>query len=84
MRSLTACVGGSLLNPPARRTGQFQAYGATRGRSIALGYVTAEEPGLPRSWYESGHYEIELARERHAARVSLQPMYDPKSERPQS
>jgi 4-methylaminobutanoate oxidase (formaldehyde-forming) len=60
------------------------AYGHTLGRSVALGYVTAEEPGLPRSWYETGRYEIELACERYAARASLQPMYDPKSERPKS
>jgi 4-methylaminobutanoate oxidase (formaldehyde-forming) len=60
------------------------AYGHTLGRSVALGYVTAEEPGLPRSWYETGHYEIELACERYPARASLQPMYDPKSERPKS
>ena len=60
------------------------AHGHTLGRSVALGYVTAPEPGLPRSWYESGRYEIELASERHSARASLQPMYDPKSERPKS
>jgi 4-methylaminobutanoate oxidase (formaldehyde-forming) len=60
------------------------AYGHTLGRSVALGYVTAPEPGLPRSWYETGRYEIELASERHTARPSLQPMYDPKSERPKS
>ncbi len=60
------------------------AYGHTLGRSVALGYVTAEEPGMPRSWFETGSYEIELACERYAARASLQPMYDPKSERPKS
>jgi glycine cleavage system aminomethyltransferase T len=60
------------------------AYGHTLGRSVALGYVTAPEPGLSRSWYEAGDYEIELASERFRARASLQPMYDPKSERPKS
>lgn len=60
------------------------AYGHTLGRSVALGYVDAPEPGLPRSWYETGRYEIELASERYVARASLQPMYDPKSERPKS
>jgi 4-methylaminobutanoate oxidase (formaldehyde-forming) len=60
------------------------AYGHTLGRSVGLGYVTAPEAGLPRSWYETGRYEIELASRRYAARVSLQPMYDPKSERPKS
>ena len=60
------------------------AFGHTLGRSVALSYVTAPEPGLPRSWFESGHYEVELAGERYDARVSLRPMYDPKSERPKS
>jgi 4-methylaminobutanoate oxidase (formaldehyde-forming) len=59
-------------------------YGHTLGRSVALGYVEAPEPGLPRSWFETGHYEVELGCERHSARASLQPMYDPKSERPKS
>jgi 4-methylaminobutanoate oxidase (formaldehyde-forming) len=60
------------------------AYGHTLGRAVALGYVDAPEPGLPRSWYENGRYEVELATERHVARASLQPMYDPKSERPKN
>ena len=60
------------------------AYGHTLGRAVALGYVNAPEPGMPRSWYESGGYEIELGCERYTARASLQPMYDPKSERPKS
>jgi heterotetrameric sarcosine oxidase gamma subunit len=60
------------------------AYGHTLGRAVALGYVTAPEPGLPRSWYESGPYEVEFASARYSARVSLQPMYDPKSERVKS
>jgi glycine cleavage system aminomethyltransferase T len=60
------------------------AYGQTLGRSVGLGYVTAPEAGLPRSWFEIGRYEIELANRRYSARASLQPMYDPKSERPKS
>jgi glycine cleavage system aminomethyltransferase T len=47
------------------------AYGHSLGQSVAPGYVTAEEPGLARSWYEAAHYEIELACERYPARVSL-------------
>ncbi len=60
------------------------AYGHTLGRAVGLGYVTAPEAGLPRSWYENASYEIEVAGRRHPARASLQPMYDPKSERPKS
>jgi 4-methylaminobutanoate oxidase (formaldehyde-forming) len=49
-----------------------------------MGYVTAPAPDTPRSWFETGRYEIEVASERVAARASLRPMYDPKSERPKS
>ena len=42
------------------------------------------EPGLPRSWFESGSYEIEVASRRWPARASISPMYDPKSERPRA
>ena len=58
------------------------AYGHTLGRTVALGYVTAPEPGTPPSWYRSGSYEIEIAGERIPADASLRPMYDPASERP--
>jgi 4-methylaminobutanoate oxidase (formaldehyde-forming) len=60
------------------------AYGHTLGRSVALGYVTAPEDGMARAWFETGRYEIEVAGQRYAARASLRPMYDPKSERPKS
>lgn len=60
------------------------AYGHTLGRSVGLGYVEAPEAGAARSWFETGRYEIELASQLYAARASLQPMYDPKSERPKS
>jgi glycine cleavage system aminomethyltransferase T len=60
------------------------AYGHSLGRAVGLGYVEAPEAGLPRSWFETGQYEIEIASRRYAARASLQPMYDPKSERPKS
>lgn len=59
-------------------------YGHTLGRCVALGYVDAPSPGTPRSWFESGAYEIEIATERCSARASLRPLYDPKSERPKS
>lgn len=60
------------------------AYGHTLGRSVGLGYVTAPDADLSRAWFENGDYEIELASRRYAARASLRPMYDPKSERPKS
>jgi glycine cleavage system aminomethyltransferase T len=60
------------------------AYGHTLGRTVALGYVTAPEPGTPASWYRSGTYEIEIAGQRVPAEASLRPLYDPASQRPRS
>jgi 4-methylaminobutanoate oxidase (formaldehyde-forming) len=51
---------------------------------VALGYVTAPEPGTPASWYTAGAYEIEIAGERVPAGASLRPLYDPASERPRA
>ena len=60
------------------------AYGHTLGRTVALGYVTAPEPGTPASWYTAGSYEIEIAEQRVGADASLRPFYDPASRRPRS
>ena len=60
------------------------AYGHTLGRTVALGYVTAPEPGTPPSWYAAGEYKIEIAGERVPADASLRPRYDPASQRPRS
>ncbi|MDX6324448.1 MAG: hypothetical protein QOK15_802 [Nocardioidaceae bacterium] len=79
-----------LHEEPIFRDGQLvgrissAAYGHTLGGAVGLGYVTAPESGLPRSWFEGEDYEIEIATRRHRARASLQPMYDPKSERPRA
>ena len=59
-------------------------YGHTIGSCIALGYVNSPAVGTARSWFETGNYEIEIATERKAARASLRPFYNPKSERPKS
>ena len=56
------------------------AYGHTLGSAIGLGYVSAEA-GVSGDFVRSGSYEIEIARERFAARASLAPLYDPKGER---
>jgi 4-methylaminobutanoate oxidase (formaldehyde-forming) len=58
------------------------AYGHSLGGAVALGYVTAPEPGTPPSWYTAGAYEIEIAGQRVPADASLRPRYDPRSERP--
>lgn len=59
-------------------------YGHTLGGLVGLGWVEADSPGVPRSWFEAGEFEIEVATERLPAKASLRPMYDPTSERPKS
>ncbi len=56
------------------------AFGHTLGASVGLGYV---EPGqrVTRRFVKSGNWEIEIAGQRHAARASLRPLYDPRGER---
>jgi 4-methylaminobutanoate oxidase (formaldehyde-forming) len=56
------------------------AWGFRLGKSIGMGYVEAPA-GVSREWLEAGRWEVEVACERYAARVQLQPWYDPKSER---
>jgi 4-methylaminobutanoate oxidase (formaldehyde-forming) len=56
------------------------AWGFRLDKSIGMGYVEASA-GVSREWLESGRWEVEVACERHAARVQLAPWYDPKSER---
>jgi 4-methylaminobutanoate oxidase (formaldehyde-forming) len=45
-----------------------------------MGYVH-HDAGVTPEWLSSGHWEIEVAGVRHAARAQLQPWYDPKGER---
>jgi heterotetrameric sarcosine oxidase gamma subunit len=55
-------------------------FGHTIGRALGMGYVVhpaIAEPGFIRS----GHWEIEIAGERHAADASLAPFFDPRRER---
>jgi 4-methylaminobutanoate oxidase (formaldehyde-forming) len=56
------------------------AFGHTLGASVGLGYVEPDEP-VTRDYVASGEWEIEIAGQRHTARASLQPLYDPKGER---
>jgi 4-methylaminobutanoate oxidase (formaldehyde-forming) len=56
------------------------AWGFRLGKSIGMGYVEAPA-GVSREWLDAGHWQVEVACERHAARVQLQPWYDPKGER---
>jgi len=56
------------------------AWGHRIERSIGMGYVHCDA-GVTPDWLAAGRWEIEVAGVRHAARVQLQPWYDPKGER---
>ncbi len=56
------------------------AYGHTLGASVGLGYVESRERPTKR-YLEEGNWEIEIALERHSARASLRPLYDPQGKR---
>lgn len=56
-------------------------YGHTLGGSVALAWVQGPA-GCGRDWFTAGACQVEVAGERAAARVSLAPLYDPRSERP--
>ena len=54
-------------------------YGHFVDASLGMGYVADPSGITSRDWVLNGTYEIEVAAERVAARVSLEPFYDPKS-----
>ena len=56
------------------------AYGHSLGRALALGYVEWA-PGDRAADLEQSEWEIEIACQRHPARASLRPFYDPTSKR---
>ena len=56
-------------------------FGHTLGGCVGLGYVNCTD-GVTADYINSGNFEIEVAGERFAARASLRPLYDPRSERP--
>jgi 4-methylaminobutanoate oxidase (formaldehyde-forming) len=57
------------------------AFGHTVGRSIGLGYVTRDDGPVTEEWLRGSSIEVEIALERHPARASLRPPYDPAAER---
>jgi 4-methylaminobutanoate oxidase (formaldehyde-forming) len=54
------------------------AYGHTLGASVGVGPVEMEGTVITNDFITSGSYEIDIAGVRYPAKVSLQPMYDPK------
>jgi 4-methylaminobutanoate oxidase (formaldehyde-forming) len=53
------------------------AYGHTLGGSVGLAMIERDED-IADDWLASGSWELDIVGERYPARVSLEPMYDPK------
>ena len=74
-------------NEPIWRNGELVGkissgmFGHTLGTALGLGYLANGGAPVSAEWIGAGHYEVEVAAERVAARVSLRPFYDPASER---
>ncbi|MBL9034051.1 MAG: FAD-dependent oxidoreductase, partial [Rhodospirillaceae bacterium] len=56
-------------------------YGYTLETNIGIGYVRDKENGVSPEDVLSGSYELEIACQRYPAKVSLEPLYDPKMAR---
>ncbi|QPC41417.1 GcvT family protein [Kaustia mangrovi] len=56
------------------------AWGHRLGKSLALGYVQAED-GVTPGFLEAGRFEVEIAWQRYPARLQLKPFYDPTAAR---
>jgi 4-methylaminobutanoate oxidase (formaldehyde-forming) len=55
-------------------------YGHTIGKSIGYGYVRRSD-GVDRTYLTSGSYELEVATQRVACQIHLEPLHDPGMER---
>ncbi|MCZ6471068.1 MAG: hypothetical protein O6649_06905, partial [Gammaproteobacteria bacterium] len=55
-------------------------WGYTLETNIGYGYVRRKE-GVDKDFLLAGNYELEVATERVACEIHLQPLYDPKMER---
>ncbi len=56
------------------------AWGHRIAKSIGMGFVACDA-GVTKEWLASGSWEVEVACKRYAAKVQLEPLYDPKNER---
>ena len=68
------------------RNGEFAGYltsggfGYTLGKPVGYGYLRKSD-GIDEEWIRSGEYELVVAAKRVAAKIHLEPMYDPAAER---
>jgi len=56
------------------------SYGFTLGGAVGLAFIEADEP-ITTDWLAEGTWQVQVANQLIPARVSLRPLYDPKSER---
>jgi glycine cleavage system aminomethyltransferase T/glycine/D-amino acid oxidase-like deaminating enzyme len=56
------------------------SYGHTLGGAVGLAMVEAPGP-VTQSWLDSGEWTVDVAGQRHSARASLKPLYDPTNAR---
>jgi 4-methylaminobutanoate oxidase (formaldehyde-forming) len=74
-------------NEPIWRDGELAGritsgmFGHTVGAALGLGYVANGGEPVSDEWIAAGHYEVEVAAQRVAARVSLRAFHDPAGER---
>jgi 4-methylaminobutanoate oxidase (formaldehyde-forming) len=76
--------GGEALLRDGKPVGDLTSagYGHTIGASVGMGYVKrADGAGIDGAWLEAGHFEVDLAGTRLAAKVSLRCPYDPSGAR---
>ncbi|WP_343907234.1 FAD-dependent oxidoreductase [Nocardioides aquiterrae] len=57
------------------------SYGWTLGSAVGLAMVSGQGDPVTPDWLSAGTWEVDVAGTRHAAEVSLRPMYDPTSAR---
>ena len=58
------------------------SYGHTLGGAVGLTMIKPATAGTPinKKYLSGGRWEVDVAGTRHPARLSLQPLYDPKNE----
>jgi 4-methylaminobutanoate oxidase (formaldehyde-forming) len=56
-------------------------FGHTVGASLGMGYIENNDGLADREFVDAGSYEIEIAGDRFPAEASMQPFYDPTSQR---